>query len=125
MPRLTITIPEDLDEYLDTVVEDDEYPAIGSKSGAVRECIQTHRDGEGPGDDVVREYEARIQELENELRAANRRIDDANDVIETSREMVRVRERETSLQERRAGASALRRFKWWLVGDAAARDGES
>ena len=68
------------------------------------------------------ERDARIQELKNELRVANRRIDDANDVVESTREMVRVREQEQSLQARRAGAGVIRRFKWWLVGDAAARE---
>jgi TolA-binding protein len=120
MPRLTITVPEDMDGYLKNLVEDDDQPVIDSKSGAVRACIEMHRDGEVSDEDAVREYEARIQELESQLQAANRRIDDANDVIETSREMVRVRERETSLQERRASAGAFTRFKWWLVGDTEA-----
>jgi len=110
-----------MDSYLRNLVEDDDQPVVDSKSGAVRACIEMHRDGEKADEGTVREYEARIQELENELRAANRRIDDANDVVETSREMVRVRKREASLQERRAGAGAFTRFKWWLMGDAEAR----
>jgi TolA-binding protein len=110
-----------MDSYLRDLVEDDDQSVIDSRSGAVRACIGTHRDGEEIDEDTVHKYEARIQELENELRSANRRIDDANDVVETSRELVRVRERETSLQQRRAGAGVLTRFKWWLIGDAEAR----
>jgi len=119
MPRLTITIPNDMGSYLEDLVEDDDQPVIDSKSGAVRACIETHRDGEGPDEDVVREYEERIEELEQEIDRLNRERRQLLEQREENQELVKFAEEQRGLvseQRDRQNAPVWRRAKWWVFG---------
>lgn len=122
--KISVTLDPSVVRELDDRVGE-EYE---SRSEAVEDLLITAFDAEeliSDLEDEIANREARIRELENELRAANRRIDNANDVIEETRELVQVQSEEQSLRKRQAAAGVLTRFKWWLVGDAAAREDEA
>ena len=88
--------PELVDEL------DDEADEKGvTRSAYLRNIIESRHRAD--------ELEARVDELRNQLRNANQRIDASN-------ELVREVERERTLAERKAGAGALTRLKWWATG---------
>jgi chromosome segregation ATPase len=64
----------------------------------------------------ITELQNRTRELEEELMATNRRIDDVNEIVafaEEEREVVQARERR---EREREAAGILTRSKWWLFG---------
>ena len=120
MNRITITVPEELDERLEGLVEDGEYE---SKSEAVRGLIG-ERDtsvSEYEGrmreyDRRVSEYEERIDELKTERDRLERKLTAANDPQDDVGELVEYVETEKTLSERKAHAGITTRAKWWLFG---------
>lgn len=102
VPRLTITIPDGLDERLAELSGDD--GPYESKADAVRELT---RAGER-----LPEVERERDQLREQLAATNARAEDVSDLVEyveAERELQR-RERE------RRDAPAWKRAKWWLFG---------
>jgi peptidoglycan hydrolase CwlO-like protein len=102
MTRVTATLDEGDAEYLEAVKEAE---GLDSDVAAVRECIdrtQEHADAQ-------QRVEARIEELRNELAAANRRIDSADELVEYVSE-------ERSVEQRRRQAGIVTRAKWFLTG---------
>jgi Arc/MetJ-type ribon-helix-helix transcriptional regulator len=100
--RLTITIPDDLDDRL-AELSDKDGP-YESKANAVRELT---RRGER-----LPEVERERDQLRDQLAAVNARQDDVGELVEYV-------EREKALQQRereRRDAPAWRRAKWWLLG---------
>jgi septal ring factor EnvC (AmiA/AmiB activator) len=75
-----------------------------NRSAYVRELIEARHDADDLRDQV-REQETTINRLDNQLKAANTRIDDANDAIAYVDDERRYRR-----------ASVLTRFKWWVTG---------
>ena len=105
MPRTTITIDEDHAAILTDVRERND---LDSRAAAVRHCIEEHPRIENL-ESELHDRDARVDELRDELMAANTRIDASN-------ELARAVERERTLEERRASAGVLTRARWWLGG---------
>lgn len=95
MPRLTITLPEDLNDRLEELSGDD--GPFDSKADAVR---QLTRRG-----DRLEEVEAERDDLRRQLAAANAREDDVDALA---------RYVQDELDYRRAGL--VQRTRWWLFG---------
>ena len=105
MTRVTTTLEDDQAEYLQQVKAEED---IDSDAAALRVCVERaamHEDAQ----QRATELEARAEELRNELQAANRRIDSANEIVEYVEE-------EKSLEDRRRKAGLGTRAKWWLFG---------
>lgn len=99
MPRLTVTLDEDLIELIEEKSGDGgEYE---SKSEAVRSLI---RDGE------------RAEELKRKAERLEREKRQILEQREENKELAKFAEQERTLQEERLRASALTRAKWWLFG---------
>ena len=105
MTRVTTTLEDDQAEYLQQVKAEED---LDSDAAALRVCVERaamHEDAQ----QRATELEARAEELRNELQAANRRIDSANEIVEYVEE-------ERSVEERRRKAGLGTRAKWWLFG---------
>lgn len=102
MPRITVTLDDDLHDEIVAMVEEGEY---SSKAEAVRQCVQETADLRAELD------EART--TIDRLKAEKRQILDQQ---ETHEELVRVVERERSLEEQKAAAGIVTRARWFLVG---------
>jgi len=78
MTRVTTTLEDDQAEYLQQVKAEED---LDSDAAALRVCVERaamHEDAQ----QRATELEARAEELRNELQAANRRIDSANEIVE-------------------------------------------
>lgn len=105
MARVTATLDDEQYEYLQAVKEAE---GLDSDAAAVRACMdraRMHDDAQERAESL----EARVEELRNELAAANRRIDSANELVEYVEE-------ERSLEQRRRQAGIVTRARWWLTG---------
>lgn len=105
MTRVTATLDDAEAEYLEDVKEAE---GLTSDAAAVRECIdraRAHDDAQARAEAL----QARVDELRNELAAANRRIDSANELVEYVEE-----ERSASEKWRRAGL--LTKARWSILG---------
>jgi len=109
VPRLTITLPEDMNARI-AELSGDEGP-YESKSEAVRELI---RQGER-----LEEVERERDRLEEKLAAANSRGDDVGELVEYVEHERTIREQE---RERRR-APIWKRAKWWVLGEPDHVDG--
>jgi Arc/MetJ-type ribon-helix-helix transcriptional regulator len=115
--RITVTLDDDLNEYVEELVEDGEYD---SKSKAVAEQVRRGRD-------TVPTLQERVDDLEEQLDRRDSRIDtleqqlrersQIEDKIEDLPDRIRGEE---SYQERRQRlldrASPMQRFKWRITG---------
>lgn len=105
--RTTVSLPDELAAHVDAVRPSDD----ASDAEAVRECIRrSQRLNDVQAD--LRDAEARITELQNQLQAVNQRT-------EEHQELVRYVEQERELQQRqeaRQSAPVWRRAKWWIFG---------
>lgn len=120
MSRVTVTIDESHEEIIADVRERHD---CDSRAAAMRACIEDA--GDLPDLEAeLQQRDARVNELESQLMQANSRIDAANADTERADELVRVIDRERSLEERRASAGALTRLSWWLTGMPDDGDGE-
>lgn len=104
-------------EKVSATVEDrhvemlDEHPA-DSRSEALREILDEREDLRDRVDDLedkLEHQEARAEDLRRQLREANRRDDDVDELVEYV-------ERERSVEQRRREASIVTRARWWLTG---------
>jgi len=103
VPRLTITLPEEMADRI-AELSGDSGP-YDSKSEAVRNLI---RQG-----DRLAEVERERDRLEEKLAAANSRSDDVGEIVEYVERERAVRERE---RERRQ-APIWKRARWWVFGE--------
>ncbi len=103
VPRLTITLPEEMDDRI-AELSGDSGP-YESKSEAVRNLI---RQGER-----LEEVERERDRLEEKLQVANSQADDVGELVEYVEHERAVRERE---RERRQ-APIWERAKWWVLGE--------
>jgi len=102
VPRLTITIPDDLDERLAEL--SGESGPYESKADAVRKLTRAG--------DRLPEIERERDQLREQLAATNARAEDVGELVEYVE-----RERELQRREReRRDAPAWQRAKWWLFG---------
>lgn len=97
----TKTVTFKLDPDLVDELDDEADEKGVTRSAYLRNIIESRHRAD--------ELQARVDELRNQLRNANQRIDASN-------ELVRAVERERTLAERKAGAGALTRLKWWVTG---------
>ena len=102
MGRLSVSLKDEQLDWIEEKVEDgDDYE---SKSALVRDCIDRY--------ERVDELEATVNDLRNQLEAANRE----NENVEELAEYVQG-ERELQREEReRRRAPFLQRLKWWWFG---------
>jgi Arc/MetJ-type ribon-helix-helix transcriptional regulator len=102
MTRLTITISDTEEEMIDeNVGEGNEYE---SKSAFVRAAIQRY--------ERAAELEAKTDDLQRQLREANRHNDDVTDLAEYVD-----RERQLRIEERERRRAPLRkRIEWFVFG---------
>jgi Arc/MetJ-type ribon-helix-helix transcriptional regulator len=112
MDRITVSLPEETVDEIETRVQDSD--AYESKSHYVRECIT--------------EYESLLQRIENLEREVDRLENEKQTLIrnrEEHTELVEYVERERELdrrRERRREAPIWRRAKWYVLGEPAAED---
>jgi uncharacterized protein YlxW (UPF0749 family) len=105
MTRVTATLDDEQYEYLEAVKEAE---GLDSDAAAVRACMDRAQERDD-AQERAESLEARVEELRNELAAANRRIDSANELVEWAEES-------RSLEQRRAQAGIVTRAKWWIAG---------
>lgn len=96
--RATATLKGDDAEYFRRVRERE---GVESDADALRECVQ-----QAQAADTLRRERERLQE---QLQAANKRIDASNELVEHVSE-------QRTLAEKKARAGIIRRVKWWLTG---------
>lgn len=114
MERISVTLPTDLLTRIDDRVEE-EY---ASRSEAIRMLVEQGLEYE----DVHTENER----LRRELQAANRRVDEHQELVRYVETERSIQERREQRERRRAEAGVLKRAKWWLVGMRdAAEDGRT
>ena len=102
MSRLTISITDDEAEMINENVGDSE--AYESKSAFVRECIQRY--------ERTTELEAQVEDLRRQLREANRRNDEVQELAEYVD-----REKQLQVDEReKRNAPLLKRIEWFVFG---------
>lgn len=112
MTRVTATLEEEHAEYLEAVKEEEN---LDSDAAAVRACIDRAQERDDAQERAA-ELEARVEELRNELAAANQRIDAANELVEYVEEERTLSERREERERRKDQAGILTRAKWALVG---------
>jgi Arc/MetJ-type ribon-helix-helix transcriptional regulator len=102
MTRLTISISESEEELIEAKVgEGAEYE---SKSAFVRECMQRYEHS--------RQLEARVDDLQRQLREANRQNEDVEELANYIE-----REKQLQIDEReKRNAPLLKRIEWLLFG---------
>lgn len=117
MARLTVTIDEEQNDFLDEISGDDgEYD---SKSAAVREFIEQGEETE--------KLQSRIDELEDRLEAREERIDtleeqlqerhDIKNELQDLPDKIRGRESYTEKRQRKLDQASLgQRLRWRLTG---------
>lgn len=137
MPRITVTIPDALDEYLEE--ESGEGGEFDSKSEVMRSLAERGRDAEG--------FQERIDDLEEELESVceqrdqlQERVDDVEDLEreverlqnekrmllaerEEKAELARYVEDERETQQRWREAPLWTRMKWRVVGMPESKSG--
>lgn len=102
MSRLSVSLTEEQEDWIEEKVEVDD--AYESKSALVRECIRRY--------ERVDELEARLGDLQRQLREANSCNDDVDELAEYVEG-----ERELQREEReRRRAPLMQRVKWLLWG---------
>ncbi|WP_227778318.1 ribbon-helix-helix domain-containing protein [Haladaptatus pallidirubidus] len=124
MPRISITVPDELDEYLNQ--QSSESGDFDSKSEMVRESIRSMKDGDDGVDELERELEEQQSHYEDEidkLETVVERLENEKRTIlsqrEENQELVKWAKEEQSLQRRREErqtAPVWKRAKWWLTG---------
>lgn len=109
MKRLTISIPEEMDEELQDRVDASTYE---SKSEAVRELIRRVNEYEQEMNELRAEHEQEIARLEQDVE----RLRNEKQALIENREYAAQLERyvEDELSYREAGLGT--RMKWWLFG---------
>jgi Arc/MetJ-type ribon-helix-helix transcriptional regulator len=124
MPRFTISVDDDLNEFVeDLASEDGPYP---SKSKAAAELLAEARElRESEYDDLeeLLAFADRVDELENELEHQNARADDlrrqlqaANAQNERVKELANYVEEERRVEQEWRAAGLLTKTKWRLFG---------
>ncbi len=103
--RVTTTLDEKHADYVESVREEQN---LDSDAAAVRKCIERAREHEYAQQRAA-ECEQRVEELRDQLAAANSRIDAAN-------EIVRYVEEKKTVEQKRRSAGLATRTKWWLFG---------
>jgi|APHM01.1.fsa_nt_gi hypothetical protein len=103
--RVTTSLTDQRLEFFENVAEDVNADSDAEVMRAIVDRAIAHSDAEDRADNL----QARAEELQRELRAANKRIDTANEIVEYV-------ETERSLERRRSKAGALTRLKWWMTG---------
>lgn len=106
--RTTVSLPDDLAAYVDDQRPSDE----DSDAEAIRDAIRRAQDLE----ERVAELETEVDRLETELERVRTEKRLILEEREEHQELVRVVEREQSLEERRAQAGLAQRARWWLFG---------
>lgn len=102
MPRLTVSVTEEQDAYLQSKVEGSDD--LDSKSAAMRECINA--------DEQLQEVIRERDRLREQLAATNRRVDEHQELVEYVQE-----ERQLQKQRRQKGnAPVWKRAKYWVFG---------
>lgn len=115
MPRFSISVDDDLNDYIEELADTDEYE---SKSDVVRALLRQGREVEDL-DESLADLKARADQaddLETENDRLQRKLTEMNALRDEHQELVEYVEHERSLQERKARASLLERGKWWLFG---------
>jgi predicted nuclease with TOPRIM domain len=122
MPRFTITVDDELNEWVEESDVDDSKSATVAhhlgvakrldEADATLEELLAADDRVDDLEDEVDRLEARTDELTNQLREANRRNDEVTELVEY------VEEEKTLTQRRRERESApvWKRAKWWVTG---------
>lgn len=102
----TVTTRVDSDTHGEIQQRAEETEA--SKSAVARELIQ-----QGLRSEDLRVERDRLRE---QLAATNRRVDEHVELQEYVRNQQKLERRRADREERRAGAGALTRAKWWMFG---------
>ena len=102
MPRLTVSISEDQQSFIEEKAGDGR--PYESKSAFVRECLQRY--------EQVDELEAQVNDLQNQLRAANSKNDDMDDLAE----YVQGERELQSMERERRNAPIWDRVRWLIFG---------
>lgn len=103
--RVTTTLRGERVNYFESVRESTN---ADSDAAVMREIVDRAREHDR-AQERAESLQARVDDLERQLRAANQRIDATNDLVEYV-------ETERSVERRRREASAVQRAKWWLFG---------
>lgn len=125
MPRFTITLPDELNEWVEDQVDENDSVAPSSKSEAARHALGQARqlddvdasltelvgarDRADEVEDELKSVRAERDDLRRQLMEANTRIDSANEIVEHVRD-------ERTRAQRREEASLPTRAKWWVFG---------
>lgn len=102
MPRLTVTVSDEQDDYLASKVEDSDD--LDSKSAAIRECISS--------DERLQKVEQERDRLQDQLAASNARQDDVSEIVEYVDQERQMQEQ----QRRKQNAPVWTRAKYWVFG---------
>lgn len=116
--NVSLNLAEEDVEELDRRASDEDNPATG-RSAAGRQLFDEWRDQRGRIEslqDEVKELETELEDRDNRIRELRDQLAAVTEQTEDVQELVEVREREQSLQEIRARASAAERLYYWLVG---------
>jgi ArsR family metal-binding transcriptional regulator len=103
--RVTTKLEGERLDYFQQVKNEEGAESNAETMRAIVDRAMAHGDARDRADRL----ENRVDELQAELRAANRRIDSANEIVEYV-------EAERSWEERRRQAGLLTRTKWFLLG---------
>ena len=137
MPRITVTISDALDEYLDEKAGDGSE--FDSKSAVMRHLAEQGRDaadqaavvadleaklaGRREEIETLEERAARVDDLETELEQAEARIDVLREQLRVANakddrvdELAKYAERQRTTEERWREASLTRRLMWKVTG---------
>lgn len=131
MPRFSLSLPADLNEWLEGQYGEDDEP-YSSKAEAAREHLQVAREVDGLDHDLehyreaaeraadlereVESIEAERDDLQRQLRAVNSREDDVGELVEYVQEERSLQREDRARQRMKETAGVLTRAKWWVTG---------
>jgi len=115
-PRISCSIPEELDEHIESLVDDERF---NSKSDAIRYLLDRGREADELKDKLD-SREKRIEQLEDQLARRSNIEDDLEEVAETVEDLPAKIQGTESYSERRQRkldqASLSQRIKWRFTG---------
>jgi len=132
MPRFTLSVPDDLDDWLEEQYGEGPETPYDSKAEAARAHLRVARRVAAAEHDLdellaaadrvaeletdLEHAEARQDDLRRQLQAANSRDEDHQELVEYVRDERRIQQRREEREELKATAGLLTRAKWWVTG---------
>lgn len=111
MEQITVRLDPDVIAELDEEAEDRNE----SRAEYVRHVIDSRHEVEELQTEVD-ELQTEVDRLQRELQAANRRVDEHQELVRYVEEERSLQERREQRQRERERAGILTRSKWWLFG---------